>query len=502
MRLLIIDDEVIQQYKTLIDRVQFRQNNRWEVEYASKAVKGLELLKGDWSAVILDLHFPGEYDSYEKGLHGLLDIALRKANQRYPIIVATSDQRDDTEGIALRKGAIGLLRKDDYDPQQWEFKIQDFIHAFARRGKFNISDAFFKKVDEQFIAISDRATEVKARLRTAVNYPKSAVLITGEPGTGKEVAAKYLHAAKRNPDLPFYPVNLSSFNSELINSELFGHVKGAFTSATNEKAGFFEMAKNGTLFIDEIGEVSLDIQVKLLRVLQERVFQRVGSTQDQSLNAQLIFSTNRDLKVAVSEGKFRPDFYERIKAITIHIPPLRERKADIPHLAERFLNDFCHELNPLWKKDLQTAFSPDALSFIQSYHWPGNIRQLSNTIQNVLFEIDISGKKVIDQNILKNVLREVVYEEESPTTINSQNTNYTEPLFDNEHYNWPLDKQGAFIELKKIEKALIQSGNKYEVALSLGMKNEQNLRYRVIRHYKNYPELFEEFSLLKKSYKL
>lgn len=211
----------------------------------------------------------------------------------------------------------------------------------------------------------------------SVSATSSTVLITGESGTGKELAARAIHFAGRQSDGPFVAVNCSAFAESLIESELFGHEEGAFTGAIRSKKGRFEMAEGGTLFLDEIGDLSLLLQTKLLRVIENREFERVGGTKPIKLNARIITATNKDLKEEIKAGRFREDFYYRINVFNIHLPPLRERKEDIPQLVNLFIQKF----NRAMSKNIINCF-PETMNLLSKYNWPGNIRELENVIEH------------------------------------------------------------------------------------------------------------------------
>ncbi len=211
----------------------------------------------------------------------------------------------------------------------------------------------------------------------SVSATSSTVLITGESGTGKELAARAIHHSGRQSDGPFIAINCSAFAESLIESELFGHEEGAFTGAIKSKKGRFEMAEGGTLFLDEIGDLSLILQTKLLRVIENREFERVGGTKSIKLNARIITATNKDLKEEIKAGRFREDFYYRINVFNIHLPPLRERKEDIPQLVNHFINKFNREM----AKNIRNC-SPEMMDLLHKYHWPGNIRELENVIEH------------------------------------------------------------------------------------------------------------------------
>lgn len=208
---------------------------------------------------------------------------------------------------------------------------------------------------------------------------ESTVLITGETGTGKELVARALHYNGGRKDGAFVAVNCSALTETLLETELFGHVKGSFTGAIAEKKGLFEIADKGTFFMDEVGDISPNLQAKLLRVIQEGVIKKVGGTQDIKIDVRLIAATNRDLTKEVDRGSFRRDLYYRISVVEIHIPPLRERKEDIPILADYFLRRFAQKIN----KDIK-EFSPAAAKLLYEYDWPGNVRELENEIERAV----------------------------------------------------------------------------------------------------------------------
>ncbi len=222
------------------------------------------------------------------------------------------------------------------------------------------------------------------------------MLITGESGTGKEMVARAIHYNSLRKDQPFVPVDCTTLSENLLESELFGHVKGAFTGAVANKRGMFEIANNGTLFLDELGNIPLSTQAKLLRVLQEHEFRAVGDTKTRTTNVRILAATNKDPKAMVAEGTFREDLFYRINVFPIHIPPLRERRDDIPALAFHFLKQFSEELErPV------PQFSEGAMSLLMNYDWPGNVRELQNTVHRAVI---LASDNVIRQAHLANIL--------------------------------------------------------------------------------------------------
>ncbi len=239
---------------------------------------------------------------------------------------------------------------------------------------------------EQLIGDSAPMREVFRRLKLAADSDVT-VVVTGESGTGKELAAVAIHAQSERSDKPFLALNCSAIPETLLESELFGHVKGAFTGATSDKVGLFEAASSGTLFLDEIGDVNPAIQVKLLRVLQEHEIRRVGDSKNRKVDVRLVTATNKDLRKLVADGAVREDFFYRIHVFEIRLPPLRERKEDIPLLVDHFINELCRS-----KGRKVDGIARDALQLMMDYHWPGNVRQLRNAIEHAC--VTVAGDRI------------------------------------------------------------------------------------------------------------
>ena len=321
-------------------------------------------------------------------------------------------------------------------------------------------------------------------------------MLLGETGVGKEVAAKYLHDAQGGKG-EYIAINLSALSENTFETELFGSSEGAFTDA-KDRIGLLEAANDGTLLLDEIGEVSKEIQIKLLRVLEDRKFRRVGETRQRTMNVQLIFATNQDMEKAVVNGQIRQDFHERIRPVTINIPPLRERKEDIPPLIEFFLQqpEVCPPiLDDFFQKRVVDCFTEEALNSLLNYKWPGNIRELRGILQQILVSIPPGISMVESKHLPKRILFEQVRPEEKSDTKRE-----TVSAID----NWSMQKQSAYNEMRKIEKALIDAGGRKEdAAQDLGLKNADALRYKIKgKHYLDYPELFSFFPSISKAYKV
>ena len=304
---------------------------------------------------------------------------IKRISNPFPVVIMTAYASVDTAIDGLRKGAFDYITK--------PFKLADLTLTVER-------GIYFHRLKMQNQALT---TEVKKNwgfhemvgksqsmrslfdLIEKVAPAKSNVLITGESGTGKEVVARAIHNRSHSTQSPFIAINCTAIPDELMESELFGHVKGAFTGAVNDKKGLFEEANEGTLFLDEIGDMNVNLQAKLLRVLQERVIKPVGSNQTKPIQVRIIAATHKDLKKAILNGGFREDLYYRLSVIPLHVPALRHRAEDIPLLAHYFLKK-CSALNG----SKVFSFTQAALQKLMSYHWPGNVRELENTVERMV----------------------------------------------------------------------------------------------------------------------
>ncbi len=337
---------------------------------------GLEALKvikkRPVDLVVTDFHMP-EMDGLE-----LLKTA-RGSGIRIPFIIITAYGCVDTTYKALELGASAFLTK-PIDAEAIVTKTKNVLYPGKQTKPLNCLQ---DEICPEFHGVNIIGTSQK--MKKAYQYisksaeSEASVLITGESGTGKELAAKAIHYNGKRKNGPFIAVNCSVFSQGTLESELFGHVKGAFTDAVSDRRGRFELANKGTLFIDEIGDMPIDIQVKMLRVFQEKQFERVGGEASLFSDFRLIAATNKDLKKRIESGQFREDLYYRVNVIHIHMPPLRERMPDIPALIEYFLNAY----NGIYRKHIKTL-SLDALKALQKSTWRGNVRQLKNVIESAV----------------------------------------------------------------------------------------------------------------------
>jgi len=386
-RILVVDDEEI------VIRSCLRILGD-DGDYEAEAVQGgLEALRkideSHFDVLILDIMMP-KMDGLE---------VLQRVKETHPdidVIMVTGLSQIETAVRSMKLGAFDYLPK-PFDPDELKRVVK---RALERRQLLqeNLqlrSEVSSKYRFENIIGASPQMQNVY-RLIAKCAPTNSTILLTGESGTGKELIARAIHYNSLRKDKPFVTVDCNSLSENLLESEMFGHVKGAFTGAVANKKGLFEVADGGTLFLDEIGNISLATQAKLLRVIQEREFRAVGDTRTQSANFRLLTATNKNLKAMVADGTFREDLFYRINIFPIHIPPLRERRDDIPPLAFRFLKVFSEEL----RKNV-TEFSEGAMSALTHHDWPGNVRELENTIHRAVI---LATDKVVRQAHLANII--------------------------------------------------------------------------------------------------
>jgi DNA-binding NtrC family response regulator len=385
-RILVVDDEeiVIKSCLRILDGADYQVETAQDGREALRKVDEIP-----YDVLILDIMMPG-MDGLE---------VLRRVKETHPdvdVIMVTGLSQIDTAVQAMKLGAFDYISK-PFEPDELILVVQ---RALERRLLLQENLSLKSEVSSKYrfenIVGSSPQMQAVYRLVAQCAPTSSTVLITGESGTGKELIARAIHYNSLRKDKPFVPVDCNALSENLLESELFGHVKGAFTSAVANKKGMFEVAGSGTLFLDEIGNISLSIQAKLLRVLQEREYRAVGDTRTLIANFRLVTATNKDLKAMVAAGSFRDDLYYRINIFPIHAPALRERKNDIPALAYHFLKVFNAELG---KKI--TDISEGAMSALVNYGWPGNVRELENVMHRAAI---LTGDNVIRQAHLVNII--------------------------------------------------------------------------------------------------
>lgn len=382
IRILVVDDEAPMR-ECLRD---WLLEDGHEVGLASSGPEAIAMVKdGNWHAVLLDLKMPGM-----DGLQTLAELRLLAPNT--DVLMMTAYATIQSAVQAMKTGAYDYLVK-PFDPDELEVQIKKIVshqelllENILLRRRLEEREEF-----EEIIGQSEPMQEL-FELLSRVAPTDSTVLITGDSGTGKELVARAIHGNSPRCYYPFITVSCGALPETLLESELFGYEKGAFTGAEQTRKGRIEMADGGTLFLDEIGEISAKTQVDLLRVLQEKKIQRLGGDQEIAVDVRILAATNRDLLQAIKEKRFREDLYYRLNVITIHLPSLRERKKDIPLLADHFMRKFCFEMN---REPVNIA--PEALELLMDYHWPGNVRELENIIERAL--VIGQGKSILPAHL-------------------------------------------------------------------------------------------------------
>ena len=367
-RILIIEDEA--SIRRVLTKILSEENDTYHVEDAEDGLIGFEKIKNnDYDLVLCDIKMP-KMDGVE-----VLQ-AVKKIKPEIPIVMISGHGDMETAIQTMRLGAFDYISK----PPDLNRLLNTVRNALDKK-QLVVENKILKNIvskNYEMIGESEAINHIKVMIEK-VAKTEARVLITGPNGTGKELVAHQLHEKSERANFPLIEVNCAAIPSELIESELFGHVKGAFTSAIKDRAGKFEAADKGTLFLDEIGDMSLSAQAKVLRALQENVITRVGADKDIKVDVRVIAATNKDLKKEIEEGRFREDLYHRLAVILIKVPGLNERRDDIPLLIEHFTEKIAAEQGIAPK-----TFSKKAIKLLQEYDWTGNIRELRNVVERLI----------------------------------------------------------------------------------------------------------------------
>ncbi len=377
-RILIIDDERAIR-SSLKEILTFEKH---EVDEAADGAEGLKKAEtGNFDLIFCDIKMP-KVDGME-----VLSKLMEK-NADVPIVMISGHGTIDTAVEAIKKGAYDFISK----PPDLNRLLVTVRNALDKNSLVSETKTLRKKVSKtrDMVGESPAISQIKEMVER-VAPTDARVLITGGNGTGKELVARWIHEKSNRAAGPLVEVNCAAIPSELIESELFGHEKGAFTSAIKQRIGKFELANEGTLFLDEIGDMSLSAQAKVLRALQENKITRVGGEKEITVNPRVVAATNKDLKKEMEKGNFREDLYHRLSVILIHVPSLNERKDDIPLLADYFVKEICSDYGMP-----QKTFSAEALKELQKIDWTGNIRELRNIVERLVI---LSDKKITDKEV-------------------------------------------------------------------------------------------------------
>lgn len=379
-KILIIEDEAA--IRRVLVKILSEENDTYKVEEAEDGLAGIDKIKKeDFDLVLCDIKMP-KMDGVE-----VLE-AVKKLKPEIPMVMISGHGDLDTAVNTMRLGAFDYISK----PPDLNRLLNTVRIALDRKELVVENKMLKKKVSKNYEMIGESAAIGRIKEMIDKVAPTDArVLVTGPNGTGKELVAHWLHQKSERSKGPMIEVNCAAIPSELIESELFGHVKGAFTSANKDRAGKFEAANGGTIFLDEIGDMSLSAQAKVLRALQESRIQRVGSDKDIKVNVRVVAATNKDLKKEISEGNFREDLYHRLAVILIEVPALNDRREDIPLLVDYFANKISQEQGTSKK-----SFSDKAIKLLQDYDWTGNIRELRNVVERLII---LGGKEVSESDV-------------------------------------------------------------------------------------------------------
>ncbi len=379
-KILIIEDEAA--IRRVLSKILSEENDSYQVDDAEDGVQGLEKIKNnDYDLVLCDIKMP-KMDGVE-----VLE-AVKKLKPEIPMVMISGHGDMETAIQTMRLGAFDYISK----PPDLNRLLNTVRNALDRKQLVVENKILKKKVSKNYemIGESEPINRIKLMIEK-VAQTEARVLITGPNGTGKELVAHQLHEKSQRANFPLIEVNCAAIPSELIESELFGHVKGAFTSAIKDRAGKFEAADKGTIFLDEIGDMSLSAQAKVLRALQENMITRVGADKDIKVDVRVIAATNKDLKKEIAEGRFREDLYHRLAVILINVPSLNERREDIPLLISHFAEKIASEQGNAVKH-----FSKEAVKLLQEYDWTGNIRELRNVVERLII---LGGNEISESDV-------------------------------------------------------------------------------------------------------
>ena len=447
-KILVVDDEA--SMRELLS-IMLRKEG-FEVAVAESRARAAEVLaKGPVDMVITDIRLP-DGDGIEILRH------VKAVLPEIVVIMMTAYGSTQTAVAALKLGAHDYLTK-PFDVEELKIVVRGALEKSQLQEENRLLKAEFRSQHglDRMVGVSPVMAALFDLVRT-IARTSSTVLITGESGTGKELVAKAIHSLSPRRDAPFVSVNCGALPETLLESELFGHVKGAFTDAHQNKRGLFEAAHRGTLFLDEVGETPPSMQVKLLRVLQEKKVRRVGGTEESEVDVRVVAATNRPLDALVTEKRLREDLYYRLNVIPVYIPALRERREDIPLLAQHFLERFRREMG-----SVVTKISPEAMARLEGYGWPGNVRELENVVERA---VALETTPEVRPERLPDTLR-LGGGDSLPRQL---------------HDGFQLDDYLHSVEAELVRRALEQTnGDRSETSRLLGI-NARALRYLIAKH--------------------
>jgi len=480
-KILVVDDN--KEFLFALSRIL---KEEFTILSAPSIEKAREYLSEEPSLILLDIRMKDDDINNYEGIDFLREI--KSKGIKIPVIMMTAYGDIDIAVESMKLGAEDFIQKGKVDIREYKKIINKVLEKSILEKKIDILEEELDKVEpSEIIGKSEAILDVKRKVKMAAEDGEIPVLILGETGTGKDVVAKAIYKSGKRKRGPFVPLALSTLPKSLIESEIFGYEKGAFSGADKRKIGHIEKADGGVLFLDEIGDLDQEIQIKILRFLESKSFYRVGGTEEIKVDVQLITATNKNLEEIMREGKFREDLYYRLKKFVISLPPLRERKEDIPLLANYFLES----LRKRGKTDCK-GISKEALKYLENYSWPGNVRELRSCIEiAVIYAKENNHKEILPDDLPLDVRlgERKVDKKEFPIFIPKEGIKINEEL--------------AKLELKYIEEALKRcNGKKTEAYKLLGYADRFALRRRVKKIIETYPQLVNQFPYIKKIYKL
>ena len=472
-KILLVDDNIdfINSVKTVL--------KNFNISHALTTTEAKLKLNSDTDLLLLDLVFDERQPNNLEGLNFLEEVKRNYID--LPIVIITNHTDTEITVKAIKSGAIDFINKKNLNWSEWKIRLESYCErsSHLKIKSLRIKELESKYDDSEIVGQSPHIDYLRRRLKDlAENSDEINVFLCGETGTGKNLAVRYFRKHSRRNQKPFKEFSLFELSDTLIESELFGHTKGAFTGADKVKTGLFEEADGGILFIDEIGDYDLRTQKKIMRFIDEKVITPVGNTESKKLDLQLIMATNQDLQKLISEGKFREDLYQRINRIKIELQPIRERREDIRILTDYFFSHFKEK-----EKTNLISIDEEVYEVFENYNWPGNVRELQSVIWDGCTKARLTGDRILQ---LKHIREEI-------KTKNSSDFSDLGNISD-------INTKIAMLELEEIEKALGKAnGKKSEAARILNLSLDQ-LRYRIekFREIINYNQ--PEFPLIVKNY--
>jgi len=476
--ILIVDDDA--EYRQALGEAL---DSEFAVALAASVSEAQERVNEGVSAVLLDVRLQNENSANKDGMVFLE--SLKQNHPDLPVVMMTNYGDIDIAVEAIRLGAADFIQKARVDPREY----RKVLHLAIKHSKLERKSAAQEEDLRRFepwdlIGDDPKIQEVRRFVDIVADDGYSSVLVRGETGTGKELVARAVHSRGWRKDAPFVPISLPALSGGLIESALFGHVRGAFTDARETRVGYIEKAHGGVLFLDEIGDLPPDMQVKLLRFLETRTFARLGTTQEIRVDIQIVAATNRDLEQAIKQHEFREDLYFRLKSMDIYVPPLRERPDDVVLLSDYFLSGF----RQLGRTKLGGITRP-ALELLTEYPFPGNVRELKAVIERAMMLGNNTGHTFIEPGDLPLDVQQMAQRSTEATTLPITEAGIN------------LDSELARLELAYIQNALkLTEGKKTDAWRVLGLNDRFALRRRVKRIGEAYPHLISSFSLVQKLY--